>query len=449
LTAVNKQYSDRGFIFWMTYIFRNGSEGRIFNKQEKLEPEFSMKSNIRAFCEDFSGPIVFITSGGTTVPLEKNMVRFLDNFSTGNRGAASAESFLAQGYKVVYLYRKGTTLPFTRGLKKHVSEHIDANFLSVLEDKKQGVFLNLNEKNSQIKMELKCYKNCVKHNMLLFYSYENVSDYLVYLEIICRALGFYGSKVCIYLAAAVSDFYIPEEELSQHKIQSNSGLQLNLKQVPKMLRSVTSLWAKDCYIVSFKLETDHDILIKKAKDAIEKYRVNLVVANQLDTRRDVVYLLTPSDENDRNIVKVVRPKECELIEPSFINEIVKQHLIFNKSKNDGIFLNGENSNNTSKTVSAYITYFNNIDNNGNSISTESLELMLDGQTSLRKNEKNKMEMENRRLRRSKSGRNYDNDDDNDIDINMNQNGNFIIPILIISVGIFSIISLIARKLSSK
>lgn len=36
-------------------------------------------------------PLVVITSGGTTVPLEKNTVRFIDNFSTGTRGATSAE----------------------------------------------------------------------------------------------------------------------------------------------------------------------------------------------------------------------------------------------------------------------------------------------------------------------------------------------------------------------
>eukprot|EP00041_Stephanoeca_diplocostata_P007735 m.111754 g.111754 ORF g.111754 m.111754 type:complete len:90 (+) comp17010_c0_seq2:97-366(+) len=41
--------------------------------------------------KDVKRRIVVVTSGGTTVPLEKNTVRFLDNFSTGNRGAASAE----------------------------------------------------------------------------------------------------------------------------------------------------------------------------------------------------------------------------------------------------------------------------------------------------------------------------------------------------------------------
>lgn len=44
-----------------------------------------------------SRPIVLITSGGTTVPLEQNCVRFLDNFSGGTRGALSAELFIKVG----------------------------------------------------------------------------------------------------------------------------------------------------------------------------------------------------------------------------------------------------------------------------------------------------------------------------------------------------------------
>ena len=43
---------------------------------------------------DSHRPIAVITSGGTTVPLEKNCVRFIDNFSKGTRGALSAEEFL-------------------------------------------------------------------------------------------------------------------------------------------------------------------------------------------------------------------------------------------------------------------------------------------------------------------------------------------------------------------
>ena len=60
-----------------------------------------------------------------------------------------------------------------------------------------------------------------------------------------------------YLAAAVSDFYVPPAEQVQHKIQSSSGnLMLQLKQVPKLLRDLRMEWAKDSFVVSFKLETD-------------------------------------------------------------------------------------------------------------------------------------------------------------------------------------------------
>jgi phosphopantothenate---cysteine ligase (ATP) len=67
----------------------------------------------------------------------------------------------------------------------------------------------------------------------------------------------------------------------EHKIQSSDGLQMNLKQVPKMLLQLTNTWAKECYVVSFKLETDPDLVVQKSKAAIEKYSVHLVVANQL------------------------------------------------------------------------------------------------------------------------------------------------------------------------
>ena len=60
-------------------------------------------------------PLVVITSGGTTVPLERNCVRFIDNFSKGTRGALSAEHFLQAGYAVVFLSRHGSAQPFVSG----------------------------------------------------------------------------------------------------------------------------------------------------------------------------------------------------------------------------------------------------------------------------------------------------------------------------------------------
>ena len=58
--------------------------------------------------------VVLITSGGTKVPLESRTVRFLDNFSSGRRGASSAEYFLDAGYAVIFLHRHRSLYPYTR-----------------------------------------------------------------------------------------------------------------------------------------------------------------------------------------------------------------------------------------------------------------------------------------------------------------------------------------------
>lgn len=57
---------------------------------------------------------IYFQSGGTTVPLEHNTVRFVDNFSAGTRGSASAEYFLDHGYAVIFMHRLKSLEPFTR-----------------------------------------------------------------------------------------------------------------------------------------------------------------------------------------------------------------------------------------------------------------------------------------------------------------------------------------------
>lgn len=60
------------------------------------------------------GKMALVTSGGTTVPLEKKTVRFIDNFSRGSRGAASAEYFIKHGYAVLFLSRTHSKQPYLR-----------------------------------------------------------------------------------------------------------------------------------------------------------------------------------------------------------------------------------------------------------------------------------------------------------------------------------------------
>lgn len=145
-------------------------------------------------------------------------------------------------------------------------------------------------------------------------------------------------------------------QLVQHKIQSTSGLRLDLDQVPKLLGKLKSEWAPRSFVVSFKLETDEEILYKKAKRAIEKYRVDLVVANMLHTRAERCFAIAwrpivlvggaksaakavtlgamtvPLQRQDMgdggSVVLIERPAERTLIEPSLVAHLVEQHAAF-------------------------------------------------------------------------------------------------------------------------
>ena len=59
-------------------------------------------------------PLACVTSGGTSVPLERRTIRRVDNFSGGARGAASTEYFLEEGYAVIFLARAHSAQPFVR-----------------------------------------------------------------------------------------------------------------------------------------------------------------------------------------------------------------------------------------------------------------------------------------------------------------------------------------------
>ncbi|GME97395.1 unnamed protein product [Ambrosiozyma monospora] len=85
--------------------------------------------------------IVLVTSGGTTVPLENNTVRFIDNFSAGTRGATSAEYFLENGYAVIFLHREFSLLPYSR----HYS-HTTNCFLDYMAESSDGSKVEVDKK---------------------------------------------------------------------------------------------------------------------------------------------------------------------------------------------------------------------------------------------------------------------------------------------------------------
>ena len=98
----------------------------FFQENEKPKNFEEVQIKVEKFCQHFeeekttqthaATPIVLVTSGGTTIPFEQNMVRFIDNFSAGTRGSASAEYFLKTGYATIFLHRASSLKPFSRHL---------------------------------------------------------------------------------------------------------------------------------------------------------------------------------------------------------------------------------------------------------------------------------------------------------------------------------------------
>lgn len=94
--------------------------------------------------------------------------------------------------------------------------------------------------------------------------------------------------------------------------------------VPKMLRPLVSLWASNCFVVSFKLETDPEILISKSRTALEKYGHSLVIGNILDTRKREVVLVT-KEGSEKIVMDEDELKAGDEIEEKIIKKLVEIH----------------------------------------------------------------------------------------------------------------------------
>ncbi|KAL8724906.1 MAG: hypothetical protein Q9181_006627 [Wetmoreana brouardii] len=249
--------------------------------------------------------VVLITSGGTTAPLENQTVRFIDNFSAGTRGATSAEYFLEAGYAVVFLHRQFSLLPYSR----HYSHSTNCFLDFVSEDQNGGVVVN-SEYQDKMRQVARKYTAAKTDNTLLLLPFTTITEYLWALKEIATLMRPLGPTGLFYLAAAVSDFFIPRDRMVEHKIQSSevgrpseaSGnepggagkrMLIDLDPVPKLLRNLVDGWAPEGMIVSFKLETDPSILVSKARQALERYSHHLVIGNLLSTRKWEVVFVTP------------------------------------------------------------------------------------------------------------------------------------------------------------
>ncbi|KAK6161306.1 hypothetical protein DH2020_004687 [Rehmannia glutinosa] len=275
-------YADIKSFFDSAPPLKDGAETK-----RKLE-EF-MKNNHSPSENGRFNRVVCVTSGGTTVPLEQRCVRYIDNFSSGHRGAASTEYFLKAGYAVIFLHRRWVLE------RQHVSYLtrllICRHYLLALTTSRRHWNVFAEEPASHI-AGLFLMINCLNVLKLLV---NQILQAMQILQLVALSMKNLGSSALFYLAAAVSDFYVPWENMAVHKIQSSSGpLDMRLAQVPKMLSVLRKDWAPMAFCISFKLETDTKILLEKADMALKKYNMHMVVANELLTRKDEVIVVTKS-----------------------------------------------------------------------------------------------------------------------------------------------------------
>ena len=117
---------------------------------------------------------------------------------------------------------------------------------------------------------LKTYKSVQKAETMLTLNFVTVNDYLWLLRAVSKELSVLGKEAMYYLAAAVSDFFLPRQKMvflpsrlirplltlpqSVHKIQSGKGsLHIEMDQVPKILKPMVAEWTRQGFVVSFKV----------------------------------------------------------------------------------------------------------------------------------------------------------------------------------------------------
>ncbi|XP_060173212.1 phosphopantothenate--cysteine ligase 2-like isoform X2 [Lycium barbarum] len=236
----------------------------FFESAPPLKDAAEIETKLKEFIERNSSSsengkanrVVCVTSGGTTVPLEKRCVRYIDNFSSGHRGSASTEYFLKAGYSVIFLYRRGTCQPFCRSLP-------DDPLLECFTSTDDSSIQVDSSHAEVVKRAITKNRSAVNRGFLLKLPFTTIFEYLQTI----------------------------------HKIQSGSGpLDMRLAQVPKMLYVLRNEWAPVAFCISFKLETDTDILLGKADMALKKYKMHMVVANELSTRKEEVIVVTEQEK---------------------------------------------------------------------------------------------------------------------------------------------------------
>lgn len=210
--------------------------------------------------------LALVTTGGTTVPLERAAVRFLTNFSSGNRGSCMAECLLKQGWACVLLHHKNAVMPFRRVLNELTTDEMFDCMSAEGDAEAPRNMVHLYSRDDttcadaksqfplvrqRVRLVAQEYRACRRR--LVCVAFDTVADYLYLLKHLsvrltrCRCAGaLAGRPMMVVTAAAVSDYYIPHERLSRNKIDARDGVRLEFASVPKVLGLLSRHWLRGC-----------------------------------------------------------------------------------------------------------------------------------------------------------------------------------------------------------
>lgn len=136
----------------------------------------------------------------------------LSKYNIGTRGATSAEYFLKQGYAVIFMHRQFSLQPFSRHYSHSTNPFLD--FLEVSQEDGNIDRISVIPSQRDLLLPiLSAYKAVQESGTLHTLTFVTVNDYLWLLRAVSKELSLLGSKSLYYLAAAVSDFFLPRQKM--------------------------------------------------------------------------------------------------------------------------------------------------------------------------------------------------------------------------------------------
>lgn len=285
---------------------------------------------LEAAAADPSARVFVVTSGGTLVSLERQSVRFVTNFSTGGRGSKLAEVILGpnpatSNNRVIFVSKRDALMPYARVL-------MDKHNLDMWA-------MDGAESNNRFAKAQSMWCAARSSGRLLVVPFDTVGEYLFLLQVVATACAAMGAKTpvagsattavdkraVIVCAAAVSDYFVPRSEMAEHKISgvgADGRYHISFLPVPKSLGLLCHVWAPNCTLVTFKLETHPVQLVEKACKNMRLYGLRFVLANQLQTYKTEATLMVAckDEEEQQRLIKSANGAAAALKLPESLTE---------------------------------------------------------------------------------------------------------------------------------